>query len=156
MPGSCISLISWMCLVMGRMFSSSSIAMHVWHWLRDTKPIGNLVAKCKTLDQAKSVMQMANTISEKNLKSTIALSAGRGRGKSAALGITIAGAIVHGFSNIFVTAPSPENLGTLFEFVVVGLQALNYKEHADYEILQSTNPDFNHAVVRVNIYRDHR
>ena len=51
--------------------------------LKDTKPMGNLVAKCKTLDQAKSVMQMVNTISEKNLKSTIALSAGRGRGKSA-------------------------------------------------------------------------
>lgn len=118
--------------------------------------MGNLVAKCKTLDQAKSVMQMVNTISEKNLKSTIALSAGRGRGKSAALGISIAGAIVFGFSNIFVTAPSPENLGTLFEFVIAGLETLNYKEHADYELLQSTNPEFNHAIVRINIYRDHR
>lgn len=118
--------------------------------------MGNLVAKCKTLDQAKSVMQMVNTISEKNLKSTIALSAGRGRGKSAALGISIAGAIVFGFSNIFVTAPSPENLGTLFEFVIAGLEMLNYKEHADYELLQSTNPEFNHAIVRINIYRNHR
>ena len=33
---------------------------------------------------------------------------------------------------------------------------MNYKEHQDYEILQSTNPEFNHAVVRVNIFRDHR
>lgn len=124
--------------------------------LKDSKPIGNLVAKCRTLDQAKSVMSMVNTISEKNLKSTIALSAGRGRGKSAALGISIAGAIVFGFSNIFVTAPSPENLGTLFEFVIAGLETLNYKEHADYELLQSTNPEFNNAIVRINIYRDHR
>lgn len=61
-----------------------------------------------------------------------------------------------GYSNIFVTAPSPENLGTLFEFIVKGLEALNYREHADYEVLQSTNPEFNHAVVRVNVYRDHR
>jgi len=90
------------------------------------------------------------------MKSTISLTAGRGRGKSAALGISIASAIVYGFSNIFVTAPSPENLGTLFEFIFKGLDALNYKEHTDYEILQSTNPDFNHAVVRVNIFRDHR
>ena len=97
--------------------------------LKDTKPIGNLVAKCKTLDQARSVMSIVDTISEKNLKTTLSLQAGRGRGKSAALGIAISGAIVHGFSNIFVTAPSPENLGTVFDFVFAGLDALNYKEH---------------------------
>jgi len=124
--------------------------------LKDTKPIGNLVNKCKTLDQARAVMSMVDSISEKNLKVTMSLSAGRGRGKSAALGISIAGAIVYGFSNIFVTAPSPENLGTLFDFIFAGLDALNYKEHQDYEILQSTNPEYNHAVIRVNIYRDHR
>jgi N-acetyltransferase 10 len=44
----------------------------------------------------------------------------------------------------------------VFEFIFRGLDALNYKEHTDYEILQSTNPEFNHAVVRVNIFRDHR
>lgn len=26
----------------------------------------------------------------------------------------------------------------------------------DYEIIQSTNPDFNKAIVRVNIFREHR
>jgi len=88
-----------------------------------------LVGQCKTLDQAKAVMALLDTISEKNLKSTINLTAGRGRGKSAALGIGIAGAVVYGFSNIFVSAPSPENLSTLFEFILVGLEALNYKEH---------------------------
>jgi N-acetyltransferase 10 len=87
------------------------------------------VAKCKTLDQARSVMSIVDSISEKNLKSTLSLIAGRGRGKSAALGISIAGAIVYGFSNIFVTAPTPENLGTLFEFILIGLDVLNYKEH---------------------------
>ncbi len=30
------------------------------------------------------------------------------------------------------------------------------KEHLDYEIIQSTNPDFNGAVVRVNIFKTHR
>jgi N-acetyltransferase 10 len=124
--------------------------------LKETKPIGNLVALCKTYDQASSVMQIVDNIAEKSMKSTISLTAGRGRGKSAALGISIASAIVYGFSNIFVTAPSPENLGTLFDFIFKGLDALNYKENKDYEILQSTNPDFNHAVVRVNIFRDHR
>jgi N-acetyltransferase 10 len=124
--------------------------------LKDTKPIGPLVALCKTLDQARIVMQIVDNVSEKSLKSTVSLTAGRGRGKSAALGICIASAIVFGFSNIFVTAPSPENLQTVFEFVFKGLEALHYKEHTDYDILQSTNPEFNHAVVRVNIFRDHR
>jgi len=103
--------------------------------LKDTKPIGNLVNRCRTLDQARAVMSMVDSVSEKNLKTTLSLNAGRGRGKSAALGISIAGAIVYGFSNIFVTAPSPENLGTLFDFIFKGLDALNYKEHQDYEIL---------------------
>ena len=30
------------------------------------------------------------------------------------------------------------------------------QEHLDYELVQSTNPEFNKAVVRVNIFRDHR
>lgn len=37
--------------------------------------------------------------------------------QSAALGLAISGALALGYSNIFVTAPSPENLRTLFEFV---------------------------------------
>ena len=103
--------------------------------MRDTKPIGNLVEMCRTYDQATSVMQLVDKISEKSLKGTISLTASRGRGKSASLGISIASAIVYGFSNIFVTAPSPENLGTVFEFLLKGLDALNYKENTDYEIL---------------------
>ena len=63
--------------------------------LKDSKPIGNLVNKCKTLDQAKAVMSLVDSISEKNLKQTLSLTAGRGRGKSAALGIALAGAIVY-------------------------------------------------------------
>ena len=61
-----------------------------------------------------------------------------------------------GYSNIFVTSPSPENLHTLFDFVFKGFDALNYEEHLDYELIQSTNPEFNKAVVRVNIFHDHR
>ena len=103
--------------------------------LVNTKPIGNLVALCKTYDQASTVMQIVDNVSERSLKSTISLTAGRGRGKSAALGIALSSAIVYGFSNIFVTAPSPENLATVFEFLFKGLDALNYREHTDYDIL---------------------
>lgn len=76
--------------------------------------------------------------------------------QSAALGLAIAGALAVGYANIFVTSPSPENLRTLFEFVFKGLDALGYKEHLDYDLVESTNPDFKKAIVRVNVYRSHR
>ena len=110
----------------------------------------------RTLDQAKALLKFVEAISEKTLRSTVSLTAARGRGKSAALGLAIAAAVGFGYSNIFVTSPSPENLHTLFDFVFKGFDALNYEEHLDYELIQSTNPEFNKAVVRVNIFHDHR
>ena len=80
-------------------------------------------------------------------RSTVSLTAARGRGKSAALGLAIAAAVGFGYSNIFVTSPSPENLHTLFEFVFKGFDALNYEEHLDYELVQSTNPEFNKVII---------
>ena len=172
------------------------------HSVPDTQPVGSLVAKAKTIDQArcfkcvvgaratlpqaKAILTFVEAISEKTLRSTVALTAARGRGKSAALGLAIAAAVAYrcvrlllfaaiswrSYSNIFVTSPSPENLKTLFEFVFKGFDALGYhvrgnvcmsvaltvaKEHTDYELIQSANPEFNKAVVRVNIFtQDHR
>ena len=100
----------------------------------------------------------------------------------------------YGYSNIFVTSPSPENLKTLFQFIfkarcarrrrrgccasppptagpgcfnrqsctvqapalhsrchdaprrdTQGFDALGYAEHADYDLVESTNPEFNKA-----------
>lgn len=76
--------------------------------------------------------------------------------QSAALGLAIAGALGLGYSNIFVTAPSPENLRTLFEFIFKGLDQLDYKEHLDYDLVESTNPAFAKAIVRVNVFKHHR
>ena len=124
--------------------------------LVDTQPVGSLVKIAKTVDQAKALLTFVDAIAEKTLRSTVTLTAARGRGKSAALGVAIAAAIAHGYSNIFITSPSPENLKTLFEFVFKGFDALNYLDHVDYTIIQSTNSDFNKAIVRVNIHRQHR
>lgn len=124
--------------------------------LQDTQPVGAVVNCCCTLDQAKAVLKFIEAISEKTLRSTVTLTAARGRGKSAALGLALASAVAFGYSNMFVTSPSPENLHTLFEFVFKGFDALEFQEHLDYELVQSTNPEFNKAVVRVNIFREHR
>lgn len=124
--------------------------------LKDTQPIGSLLNLAKTLDQGKSLLQFVEAISEKNLQSTVTLTAARGRGKSASLGLSIASAIAYGYSNIYVTSPTPENLKTVFDFVLKGFDALGYKDQLDYEIVQSTNPTFKKAIVRINIFKDHR
>ncbi|XVF61787.1 hypothetical protein PTKIN_Ptkin08bG0158500 [Pterospermum kingtungense] len=124
--------------------------------LNEDFPVGPLIKKCCTLDQGKAVITFLDAILDKNLHTTVALLASRGRGKSAALGLAIAGAIAAGYSNIYVTAPSPENLKTLFEFVCKGFDAIEYKEHIDYDVVKSVNPEFKKATVRINIYKQHR
>ena len=42
------------------------------------------------------------------------------------------------------------------EWGILGLDVLGYEEHLDYDIAQSTNPEFGNAIVRVNLFRDHR
>ncbi|GAB6021233.1 N-acetyltransferase 10 [Chamberlinius hualienensis] len=101
--------------------------------LQDTQPVGVLINCCRTKDQPQEV-------AENRLHWFL----------------SIAGAVAFGYSNIFVTSPSPENLNTLFEFIFKGFDVLEYQEHLDYEVVQSTNPEFNKAVIRVNIFRDHR
>ncbi|KAF8955773.1 DUF699-domain-containing protein [Flammula alnicola] len=129
--------------------------------LAETKPAGELVKLAKTLDQAQAILTFIDAIAEKTLSSTVTLTAARGRGKSAALGLAIAAALAHGYANIFVTSPSPENLKTLFEFVFKGLDALGYEEHLDYDIavaqgLGENKEESAKSVVRVNVFRDHR
>lgn len=84
------------------------------------------------------------------------LTAGRGRGKSAAMGLSVAAAVAFGYVNIFVTSPHPENLVTFFEFVFKGLDSLEYQEHNDYTTIRSTEADHKKAVVKINIHRNNR
>lgn len=123
---------------------------------KDTELAGCLVKCCLTLDQAKAVLTCIDAIVDKSLSATVVMKAARGRGKSAALGLAMAAAVAFGYSNIFVTSPSPENLTTLFEFICKGLTVLKYEEHADYERVISTKTDHNKATVTVNIFKGHR
>ena len=76
----------------------------------------------------------------------------------------MAGAVAFGYAAIFVTAPSPENLQTVFAFCVRGLKALKYmvgdfegnktQEHQDYEVIYA--PGEEHVALRVNVFRSHR
>ncbi|CEH17021.1 Predicted P-loop ATPase fused to an acetyltransferase [Ceraceosorus bombacis] len=122
---------------------------------KSTPVVGDVVRHCKTRDQAKVVLTILDILSSSQLSTTVALTAGRGRGKSAALGLCIAAAVVHGYSNIFVTSPAPSNLKTLFEFLFKGLAALGYEEVSDWSVQKGVK-EFKDHVVRVNIFKHHR
>eukprot|EP00804_Cyclotella_cryptica_P007711 CCRYP_001339-RB/>CCRYP_001339-RB protein AED:0.03 eAED:0.03 QI:865/1/1/1/1/1/5/260/1094 len=123
--------------------------------LADTPHVGKLVELTKTLDQARAVLTFLEACADRDKKSngskassptplanalasgkstTVSLTAPRGRGKSAALGLCLAGAVSFGFNSIVVTAPEPENLVAVFTFLIEGLKALKYQEHYDYTI----------------------
>ncbi|XP_072998178.1 RNA cytidine acetyltransferase 1-like [Typha latifolia] len=123
---------------------------------REDFPLGPLIGKCCTLDQGEAVTTFLHAILDKTLRSTVALTAARGRGKSAALGLAVAGAVAAGYSNIFVSAPSPENLKTLFEFVCKGINALEYKEHLHYDVVKGADSEAGKSTVRINVYKQHR
>jgi len=72
---------------------------------------------------------LIDALNEKIFRYTLTVTAARGRGKSAAIGIATAAAIMMGSSSVFISAPSPENLPTFFEFLVKGLDALGYREN---------------------------
>ncbi|KAI6203059.1 RNA cytidine acetyltransferase [Aphelenchoides besseyi] len=124
--------------------------------MADVKPIGQMLRLCKTLCQANAVLRLLDLVSERSFKAIASITAARGRGKSAALGLTVAGAISLNFTNIFVTSPSPENLKAVFEFLLKGFEGLGLKEHADYEIVYSTKNDQRKTIMAINVTRTHR
>ena len=82
-----------------------------------------------------------------------AITAGRGRGKSATLGLTIS-AVLPQYANTFVTSPSPDNLKTFFQFVVKGLLFKGLKEGTDFEVTKASNPL--KSVIKVTVFSPHK
>jgi N-acetyltransferase 10 len=127
--------------------------------LIDTPHVGALVDLAKTVDQAKALLVFLEACSEKtNNTSTVAMTAARGRGKSAAMGLCLAGAISLGYSMMAVTAPEPENLVSVFDFLIRGLKALKYQEHMDYTLTYNSaaGRDAIKCITAINIHRSHR
>lgn len=84
-----------------------------------------------------------------------ALIAGRGRGKSASLGILLAVMVAKQFSHVVVSAPNPSNVQTLFEFALRGLQALGYREFVDYTTRRLGGKDAD-PLVQIAFHRGHK
>ncbi|PAA81997.1 hypothetical protein BOX15_Mlig012688g11, partial [Macrostomum lignano] len=118
-----------------------------------------LVGLCRTLDQARTLLAFLDLLSDYNKSNATAqqqqqmrvaaLTASRGRGKSAALGLAIAAAVGKGVANVCVTSPGPENIATLMQFAVKGLQAMGWEQHTDFTIVESSDPDSAKCIVKI-------
>ena len=124
------------------------------------KPTGEAVVKMsKTGDQARAVLEFCQTLSSavkasstSSIRRLVSLTSGRGRGKSAALGMAIGSAVALGYSNIVVTAPSNENVATVFEFITRTLEALEYRPHMDYVEISRKDQDRDNKEKSQSIY----
>ncbi len=101
----------------------------------------------KTQDQV-NVLRIAEKLidrPERGKRVNFVLIADRGRGKSAALGLSLAG-LCHkirrakGFVRCAVTAANPQNVQVLMEFLVRGLRELGYEpvvEHDEHDVIRT-------------------
>lgn len=115
--------------------------------MESNKTAYGLVKTCKTLDQAKIVLTLLdcirNAVYTKEGRSDVKfVTAGRGRGKSAALGLSIASALAYQLNNIFITASSKESISTVFEFIEKGLEVLQYQKNQDFKVFHDNNKYF--------------
>ncbi|KAI4290888.1 N-acetyltransferase 10 [Pancytospora philotis] len=94
---------------------------------------GSLVKLCRTEDQRK-VLEACMQIADRGDDAVVSITAARGRGKSASLGLFIAHAVAQGLPSISVSALFPENVQTVFDLAVAGLQALGYRKAVDFKI----------------------
>ncbi|KAI5133840.1 N-acetyltransferase 10 [Nematocida ausubeli] len=109
-----------------------------------------LMKQCKTQDQAEAVLSLSEAIDKRSL---VAITADRGRGKSAALGLSVAHAVVKGMNDILISAPHLSNVQTLFEFIVVGLTENGYREQFDFFVEYSKA--YKKSIEKISISKTH-
>jgi N-acetyltransferase 10 len=109
-------------------------------------PGQRLVAAARTQDQARALLVLLEKIRGPldapvsfTQRRTVALTAARGRGKSATLGLAVAGALATGIGRVVVTAPSIENVATLMQFVVQGLEKMGFRDGAHFATHMATS-----------------
>lgn len=104
--------------------------------LRKSPVVGDLVKLARTADQARVLLSFFEPASERSLAGTVSVTGPPGRGKSAAVGLCLAGAVAYGYSNVFLTAASLKAAQPIFHFLLKGFDALGYEEGKDYELIQ--------------------
>lgn len=136
---------------------------------RGVDPDEVLLKACKTGDQARTLVSLLQSVRGRLPSSsahatdgeaaahdttTAALvTAARGRGKSASMGLAAAGAISMGVAQVAVTSPAPENVKALFDFTQHGLIQAGFTKHQHF----STNNDTgsrNKLITHIHVFKD--
>ncbi|GIY12631.1 RNA cytidine acetyltransferase [Caerostris extrusa] len=118
--------------------------------------ICSLLNLCYTIEQAELLLKFLEAIKNRTFHAVLSVSSSIGRGKSAALGLAIAGSLAFNYSNIFISSLCYRNVNIIFKFLLKGLDVLNYKEDDDFDLIQSVNPKLKKAALTgINIFRDH-
>nr|XP_042901020.1 RNA cytidine acetyltransferase isoform X2 [Parasteatoda tepidariorum] len=117
--------------------------------------VQTLLDLCLTADQAELLYKLLDVLKKRSFHSVVSAASAFGRGKSAALGLAIAGGIAMNYSNIFISSSSLNNVDILFRFLLKGLDALNYEENKHYDLIESANPQFKQALIGLNIFKDY-
>lgn len=89
----------------------------------------------RTADQKAVIDEIFSMLETRTNRAVCSITAPRGRGKSAALGISIARAIEMGLATVYVASPALENVKAVFQFVAIGLEKLGYKKYVDFKII---------------------
>lgn len=92
-----------------------------------------LIKLCFTKDQSHFLSQCLETLKRRSIHCTISASSPRGRGKSVVLGLAIAGAIALKYSNIFISSLDHNNIKVIFKYLLMGLDAIDFKVRNIYE-----------------------
>ncbi|AFN83833.1 putative P-loop ATPase/acetyltransferase fusion [Encephalitozoon romaleae SJ-2008] len=89
----------------------------------------------RTKDQIYIIEEVFKALEARESRTIFSITASRGRGKSAALGISIAQAVNLGLLSVYIASPAIENVKTVFLFLIAGLERLGYKRYVDFKII---------------------
>ncbi|XP_054718825.1 RNA cytidine acetyltransferase-like [Uloborus diversus] len=117
--------------------------------------LGPLIKLCQTTEQANLLIKLLDFLKKRTLHSVISVSSPKGRGKSAAFGLAVAGSLALNYSNIYLSCLNYNKVKNVFQFLFKGLDALNYQEDTDYDVIESVNPEFQKALIGVNVFKHH-
>ena len=104
------------------------------------KLLSGVLSLSKSLDQAQAVLSIVESVIDHSsqinraMTPVIFLTAARGRGKSAALGLSVAASLFSGISQIHITAPSIEALNVIGQFCELALVNFGLSKNSDFEV----------------------